>query len=149
MGAALASLREAVTAVVAELAVAPDAGDWDRYGDCFADEVEVTNPHFMGGTRRFTRQEWIQRVATHQSTLMRFHLIGPPRVVDGPPGQARAWAPQHVRFQAARGAGRHYEVGGELQLHLVAHDACWLITQLAFDVRWWQGDRGVLGVMST
>lgn len=133
---------------VADLALGPDLLDVARYRRCFADEVEVCNPHFSGpGTVRHTGDGWAAAVCGTQALFAsRAHVFGPASV------ELRGDAADVVVLQQARFvlagpagaalAGMHH-VSGPLRLAFARSAAGWRIHRLHFEVTWHEGDRAV------
>jgi SnoaL-like domain len=148
-GADLAALadRAEILDRVADLALGPDLLDVARYRRCFADEVEVCNPHFSGpGSVRHTGDGWAAGVCATQALFAsRAHVFGPASVeLRG--DTADVVVLQQARFVLAGPAGptlAMHHVCGPLRLAFARSAAGWRIHRLHFEVTWHEGDRAV------
>lgn len=134
--------RSEITDLLADLALGLDLLELDRYRNCFAEFVEIRNPHFAGHrrVRRVSRDEWAESVVLTQSRFAtRVHVLSNPSIeITG--AQADVVLTQQATFGAGPEAGSaFYRVAGPLRLHLV-RTGSWRVTRLEFEVCSVEGD---------
>lgn len=133
---------------ISDLALGLDLREFDRYRRCFADQVEIRNPHFSPGAapvRTCTGDEWAQSVYRTQARLgYCLHTLTSP-AIDLGGDSARATVMQQARFalDPAGGDDRGYRVGGPLRLIFVRTRDGWRISRLEFTVTWSEGNRAM------
>lgn len=137
--------RMQITDIIADLALGLDLGEWERYEACFADDLEVRNPHFSGPeVQHHTARSWMQAVRSRQAYLdSRYHTLTTPRIeLRG--DEARVVLLQQARFRLAGTRGSEvYALGGSLRLGLVRRLGRWRIHRLEFEVLWSEGNWAV------
>ncbi len=137
--------RAAIVDVIADLALTLDLGEWERYADCFSEDLSVRNPHFGAvEARRVGGRRWMAGVRRTQAQMdARHHVLSTPRIeLDG--DRAEIVVLQQARFVLAEvPGGGVYQVGGSLRLGMVRQPGRWRIHRLEFDVLWDDGNREV------
>jgi hypothetical protein len=135
--------RAEITERLADLALGLDLLDPDRYRRCFADLLEVRNPHFAAKpwAEPIPGDRWADSVLARQAGFaVRVHVLSNPSIAI-----AGDEADVVLTQQATFGTGPDdawYRVAGPLRLHLVRLPG-WRITRLHFEVRSVEGDRAL------
>lgn len=130
-----------------DLGLGLDLREFARYRRCFADEVEIRNPHFSPDEplRTCTGDEWAATVYRTQACMdYCLHTLTSP-AIDLHGDQASVTVIQQARFglDAVGGADRSYRVGGPLRLGFTRTPAGWRIRRLDFTVTWNEGNGAV------
>lgn len=133
--------RAEITDRVADLAIGLDLLDRDRYRRCFADLVEIRNPHFAGtpSVRQVPGDEWVESVLSRQARFdVRVHVLSNSAIAIAG-DEADVVLTQQATFGVD---ATWYRVAGPLRLHM--HRAPhWCITGLEYEVRTIEGDRAL------
>lgn len=140
--------RQEIMNRISDLALGLDLRDYERYRRCFADEVEIRNPHFSPGeaaavTR--TGDDWASSVYRTQAQLdYSLHTITSPAIeLRGDEADVTVIQQARFCFTRAGGSGRGYQVGGPLRLGFVRAVPGWRIRRLEYRVTWSEGDSSV------
>ncbi len=154
--AALAQLldRRAVIDVSHAYAAGIDHRDWDRFADCFAEQVVIDTSSFSGHpARQVARQPWVESVRTVNGSFdATQHLMANHTVTFDNPGQARCV--NEVRaahwFSAAsmdafglEPADACCTLVGHYDNRLARLDGRWRLTHCRLQVRYRFGDERV------
>lgn len=136
-----------ITNRISDLALGLDLRQFDRYRRCFADQVEIRNPHFSPGevpVRSCTGDDWAGSVYQAQAQLdYSLHILTSP-AIELRGDEAEVMLIQQARFGLdAAGGERSYQVGGPLRLLFTRTPAGWRICRLEFTVTWSEGNRAV------
>jgi hypothetical protein len=134
--------RAEITDRLADLALGLDLLDLDRYRRCFADVVEICNPHFAGHpqVRRVGGAEWAESVVSTQTRFAtRVHVLSNPSIEIAGTAAAVVLTQQATFATGPEVGSPFYRVAGPLRLRL-ARTADWRVTRLEFEVRCVEGD---------
>ena len=133
---------------ISDLALGLDLREFDRYRRCFADQVEIRNPHFSPGeapVRTCTGDEWAQSVYRTQARLgYCLHTLTSPAIdLDGDSAEVTVMQQARFALDPAEADDRSYQVGGPLRLLFFRTRDGWRIRRLEFTVTWSEGNRAV------
>jgi SnoaL-like domain len=133
---------------ISDLALGLDLREFDRYRRCFADQVEIRNPHFSPGgapVRTCAGDEWARSVYRTQARLgYCLHTLTSPAVdLDGDRAEATVIQQAYFALDAAGQDQRGYRVGGPLRLLFLRTGHGWRIRRLEFTVTWSEGNPAV------